>query len=86
MSLSHGEMNQMEAAAINRQEAKEHLLLEQEIMGKWARGELVEVCRCEHCFYFEDKRYCSHRKGLAETDKNGYCQHAERKEKNDETN
>ncbi len=46
-------------------------------------GRLVEVCRCEYCFYFEDGRYCSHSKGLAETDKNGYCQHAERKEKTD---
>ena len=81
MSLSHGELAQAETAARNK---NERLLLEQEIMSKWARGELVEVCRCEYCFYFEGKGYCSHRKGLAETDKNGYCQHAERKEKTDD--
>jgi len=46
MKLSNGELAQMEAAARNREE---HQTLEEEIMGKWAKGELVEPIRCYQC-------------------------------------
>lgn len=88
MSLSRGQLAQMEAAALHRQEDKEHLLLEQEIMGKWARGELVPVIRCKDCIYWDDSP-CStagHRRckmtGRVTLD-DQYCDRAVRKEKTD---
>ena len=57
--LSHGELAQMAQAAdmhfaVGRNADKSGLmLLEEELVTKWARGELVEVHRCKDCKWAE---------------------------------
>lgn len=47
-------------------------------------ADAVDVVRCKDCRYFynnPDEMCCINHRGVVKTDENGYCHHAERKEK-----
>lgn len=71
----------MVCPACEKRAEKERDLAE-ELVSKWARGELVEVVRCKDCKFYNQRGSCFLRfTNLALIDKNNFCSCGRRKEK-----